>query len=926
MVYRGKPSAGCENCRKAKKRCTLEQPACSRCVKLRKPCTGYRDTNSLQIQDESEAVRLKANRQARRTAQAIVADENAFAPSVTRRESMQTLVGLPTPGSSSTESSSGNDGMLSSPAVDRSRNEFRYKDLVRDFSKVEAEQDLGSYTSLTPLHSAANPVTYTFAPAPDDMATCHFFNQFTSFQHWYFLRDFVKKPRLDPCLDLAIKACGMAALDNVENICGSLGRVYARGMYADALGLLNATLRDAKRCKTDEALIAVILLGYFENLTCDSRESIQSWKAHIAGATQLLKIRGKAQFKSRIGRLLFRELRVQILIHCIWDDLDPPAFLDEWEEDLQAASVEFQHISRPVDDLAKISFDFAKVRAAIEKDTVSDVEAANICARLDARLIKWGLENSQRSQFWRYHEVEVADSPHIWNGVVHAYGGSPSASVWNTLRSVRILVSRSQEFLAGRFHYTAEEREEQFRYFRRVRRQMTDEICAGTPACLGHAPNGAYNSKTIILSAYSCIWPLFFAGTCALERISPEDLDKEPAQTPPSQPTTSPPNLPQVSAAQAQASWIWGRLDYISNVVGLKWASGIAGVLKGDFRRHEDLLRNDNSKPLHPSKAMHTTSWVKQLREAQKAREQGSHKPFKCLIGYPDDMDGENQDYMARSDWRTSRHERKAHQQPFQTTATMSSLARSTSRATTALTRTYRASRQTPQILRRYLTTPTEQPRLRLGSTAPNFRALTTHGEIDFHTWLSDSWAILFSHPADFTPVCTTELGAFARLAHEFERRHVKMIGLSANDLGSHDKWIDDINAISSTELRFPIIADADRRVAWLYDMISQQDVERLEREGGGGVAFTIRAVFVIDPAKRIRLTMLYPASTGRNTSEVLRVIDSLQMGDREGVTTPIDWQVGDDVIVPPSVTTEDARKKFGEVREVRPYLRYTKV
>ncbi|KAF2773300.1 hypothetical protein EJ03DRAFT_323799 [Teratosphaeria nubilosa] len=652
MVYRGKPSAGCENCRKAKKRCTLEQPACSRCVKLNKPCTGYRDTTSLQIQDESEAVRLKANRQTRRTAQAIVAGEDAFAPLVTRRDSMQTLVVLPTPGSSSTESSSGSDGALSSPAMDRSRNELRYKDLVRDFNKVETEHDLSSSTSLTPLHSAAHPVTYTFVPAADDVAKCNFFNQFTSIQHWYFLQDFAMKPKMDPCLDLAIKACGMAALDNVEHICGSLGRVYARAMYADALGLLNATLRDAKRCKTDEALIAVIMLGYFENLTCDSRESIQSWKAHIAGATQLLKIRGKAQFKSRVGRLLFRELRAQILTHCIWDDLDPPAFLDEWEEDLQAASVEFQYISRPVDSLAKISFDFAKVRAAIEKETISDVEAADICARLDARLIKWGLEVGQRSEFWRYHDMEVADSPHIWNGVVHAYRGSPLPSVWNTLRSVRILVSRSQEFLAGRFQFTAEEREEQLRYFRRVRRQMTDEICAGTPACLGHAPDGAYNSKAILLSAYSCIWPLFFAGTCALERLSPEDLDNGNAQTPPSQSATSPPNLPQISAAQAQVSWIWGRLDYISNVIGLKWASGIAGVLKGDFRLHENLSPSDSSKPMHQS----TTSWAKRLREAQKAREQGSHKPFKWWIGYSGEVDGEKQNSLARSDWRTSRH------------------------------------------------------------------------------------------------------------------------------------------------------------------------------------------------------------------------------------------------------------------------------
>lgn len=149
------------------------------------------------------------------------------------------------------------------------------------------------------------------------------------------------------------------------------------------------------------------------------------------------------------------------------------------------------------------------------------------------------------------------------------------------------------------------------------------------------------------------------------------------------------------------------------------------------------------------------------------------------------------------------------------------------------------------------------------------------------------------------------------------------MIGLSANDLDSHGRWIDDINDISKTDLQFPIIADAERKVAWLYDMLDTQDTENID---GKGIAFTIRSVFVIDPSKKVRLTMMYPASTGRNTAEVLRVIDSLQTGDKNGVTTPIDWLPGQDVIVPPSVKTEDARKKFGDVQEVRPYLRYTNV
>ncbi|KAF2457470.1 AhpC/TSA family thioredoxin peroxidase [Lineolata rhizophorae] len=227
-------------------------------------------------------------------------------------------------------------------------------------------------------------------------------------------------------------------------------------------------------------------------------------------------------------------------------------------------------------------------------------------------------------------------------------------------------------------------------------------------------------------------------------------------------------------------------------------------------------------------------------------------------------------------------------------------------------------------LLRRSLATPAaEQPRLRLGSTAPNFKAKTTKGDMDFHEYLGDSWGILFSHPADFTPVCTTELGAFSKMADEFAARGVKMVGLSANDLSSHDAWIKDINELSDTNLQFPIIADADRKVAWLYDMIDQQDLDNIDQKG---IAFTIRSVFVIDPAKKIRLTMMYPASTGRNAAEVLRVIDSLQTGDKKGVTTPIDWLPGDDVIVPPSVSTEDAKKKFGEVRELKPYLRYTKV
>ncbi|KAI1907806.1 hypothetical protein LOZ53_003228 [Ophidiomyces ophidiicola] len=212
---------------------------------------------------------------------------------------------------------------------------------------------------------------------------------------------------------------------------------------------------------------------------------------------------------------------------------------------------------------------------------------------------------------------------------------------------------------------------------------------------------------------------------------------------------------------------------------------------------------------------------------------------------------------------------------------------------------------------------------LRLGSEAPNFKAVTTKGDIDFHEFIGDNWVILFSHPDDFTPTCTTELGAFAKLEPEFSKRGVKLVGLSANGLKSHHDWIKDIDEVTGSHLQFPIIADADRHISYLYDMIDYQDTTNVDEKG---MAMTIRSVFIIDPKKKIRLIMSYPASTGRNTAEVLRVVDALQTTDKNGVNTAINWVPGDDVIIPPAVSTEDAIKKFGDVRVVKPYLRYTTI
>ncbi|TGJ81701.1 hypothetical protein E0Z10_g7060 [Xylaria hypoxylon] len=210
---------------------------------------------------------------------------------------------------------------------------------------------------------------------------------------------------------------------------------------------------------------------------------------------------------------------------------------------------------------------------------------------------------------------------------------------------------------------------------------------------------------------------------------------------------------------------------------------------------------------------------------------------------------------------------------------------------------------------------------LRLGTVAPNFKADTTNGPIDFHEFVGSNWVVFFSHPEDFTPVCTTELGAFAKLEPEFTKRGVKLIGLSANTLGSHEGWIKDIDEVTGGKVSFPIIADKERKVAYLYDMIDYQDTTNVDEKG---IAFTIRSVFIIDPSKKIRTILSYPASTGRNSAEVLRIVDSLQTGDKHKVTTPINWVPGDDVIVAPSVKNEQAQELFPGFRTVKPYLRFT--
>ena len=204
---------------------------------------------------------------------------------------------------------------------------------------------------------------------------------------------------------------------------------------------------------------------------------------------------------------------------------------------------------------------------------------------------------------------------------------------------------------------------------------------------------------------------------------------------------------------------------------------------------------------------------------------------------------------------------------------------------------------------------------LQLGDTAPDFTANTTQGELNFHDYLGDSWGLLFSHPADFTPVCTTELGRTSKLMPEFEKRNVKVMALSVDPVDQHKEWIKDINETQNTNVQFPIIADEDREVSMLYGMIHPNANDSM----------TVRSVFIIGPDKKIKLTLTYPAATGRNFDEILRVIDSLQLTAYQSVATPADWKDGEDCVILPSITSEEAATKFPKgFKEIKPYLRLT--
>lgn len=270
------------------------------------------------------------------------------------------------------------------------------------------------------------------------------------------------------------------------------------------------------------------------------------------------------------------------MIHCLWDDLEPPPFLTDWQPELEANSPDMNFI-RPADTLIATCLDFANLENKIKFNRISDTLAMEELNEIDRRMIQWSIDTTDHDERWRYYDMQVDDSPNVWNGMVHAYSGLPAPGVWNSYRSVRIMVTRAQELMSRRFNPSPADQAAQRTYFRAVRRQLTDDICATIPCALGQA-QPAFSSPCVLITAYNSIWPLFFAGTCVLERIGHSPWQDDPLLSSVDTFTSS------SSAALAQISWILGRFDYISHCIGLHWADGVAATLRGDFRIHDDLM------------------------------------------------------------------------------------------------------------------------------------------------------------------------------------------------------------------------------------------------------------------------------------------------------------------------------------------------
>lgn len=560
MVFKGLPSQGCEHCRKVKKRCGLERPACLRCVRQKLVCVGYPEVTTLIFRDQNQSVRAKVERQQVKKPNSNRKDVQRELPTertpqaVPRRSRKLSVAAL-----------GATDGCV-------------WSDILQSARHTPSPSAGSRADDLSDISATSPPIEIKIHA--EEVALSYFIQQFTSDTHWYFLRDYVPKQHLHPCLHSALQACGMAALANVHKT--SAGTHWAQRRYTDAVGLLNQALRDPDLACSDDNLLVVRLLAYYENIACERPQSIKSWQAHLDGATQMLKLRGRRQFESAVGRVLFRELRRQIILCCIWNDCTPPCFLVEFQLDLDSRSSHDEYSRwRPFDQLNLLSFDLARLRSDLRERTLADVAAAEECSRLEQRLLDWQQQVINHKPSWTWREVEVCESEEVWNGRLFVFSENLAPEVWNKWRCLRVMLSRTQEMLCRRLDMPELARQQQVQGFRQIRRQMADDICATIPACLGFPMQSRWNAALVL--AYACVWPLFFAATCAFERAGTGAVSL--LQGTESCAGAAP------SAACAQVVWVLGRLTCIAEKAGLKWARGVTAPLRGQFQLQEAALR-----------------------------------------------------------------------------------------------------------------------------------------------------------------------------------------------------------------------------------------------------------------------------------------------------------------------------------------------
>ena len=466
MVFRGRPSAGCEQCRRDKKRCTLERPTCARCVRLCRPCEGYRDSTQLRIQDESRKFDAEA------------------------------------------KNTSSSDGS-------------RHLRVPDPPSAARLDQGNGAQSRLNFGHDLLG-----VRPGQDafDVSIQYFFSCFRERVHWMHLEKLISPSHTNHALRHAIQACGMAALNSrhpFEN-----GATRARHQYWTAMVRLQDDLRDPAQSLTEVSLNAVTILGYFEMLVTDDQSTTTSWAMHVRGACHMLALRGTRQFDTISGRGLFRELRIQSLICSLLDHTKPQSFLLKEQDSLLRLTSEEEH-GHVADRLVEICFQISDLQIRILRQSIPCAVALEESSRLDEKLLEWSMRTFAEEELYHWRKIQVDDSPHVWDRTAHVFPvpqGTVATlpdGIWQLYRTMRILLCQARETLLPQAEMTREAKSSNHRRLCAIQLEMANDICAAVPSALGHI-DSIPQAQPCFVSFYGQVWPLFMAArACFVIQRSP---------------------------------------------------------------------------------------------------------------------------------------------------------------------------------------------------------------------------------------------------------------------------------------------------------------------------------------------------------------------------------------------------------------------